>query len=306
MPNCAPIVVFCYNRPSHLKTLIESIQLNKEAIDSDLYVFSDGAKNELDIPLVQEIRKYISSLMGFKSIHCIWRENNIGLAKNVISGVSEVFVKYEKIIVLEDDLCVSENFLDYMNQSLAYYKDQPSIFSISGYTAPIEIPSNYQPDVFLFYRINSWGWGTWRDRWEKMDWEIADFEIFIRNNQLRKAFNRGGEDCTPMLLRQMQGKINSWAIRFNYNCYKKSLLNIYPVISKVSNTGNDGSGTHVKSTSYYNTSLDIEQKAVQLMMPELDSQIVSNYQHFFKKSFLRKIIYSFNLYQYLIFNRFKS
>ena len=121
--NLAPIILFVYNRPEHTKKTLESLKINELASESSLFIFSDGSKNENDKKSVDEVRKYISTISGFKEIKIILREKNLGLADSVISGVTEVIEKYGKAIVLEDDIVTSKYFLKFMNEALDFYED---------------------------------------------------------------------------------------------------------------------------------------------------------------------------------------
>lgn len=295
----APIALFVYNRPEHTQKTIESLLKNKEAAQSYLYIFSDGAKSEKQKHRVEQVRTYIRGVVGFKQVYITERKKNTGLAKSIISGVSEVIAKYKKVVVLEDDLIVSPNFIRYMNDCLKVYRNDNRIFSISAYCAPIEIPDDYPHDVFLFRRINSWGWATWQNRWEKVDWMVNDFEDFITDRKTTEKFNRGGEESSIVLLWQMQGKINSWAIRFYYSCFKNNGMNVYPVLSKVKNIGADGSGSHVEKTKKYDTKTDDGTDSYQLPKNlKTNSQIEENYRRHFKKPLHRKIINSYLLFMF--------
>ena len=211
----SPVVLFVYNRPLHTEQTIEALKRNIFADQSDLYIFSDGPKLETDNKQIAEVRKYIKQIRGFKSIHIIEQDNNMGLANSVISGVTSVINSYGKVIVLEDDLVTSPYFLKYMNEALEFYKNESQVFSISGYNHPpnlMKFPENYLNDIYFNHRNSSWGWGTWKDRWEKADWEVADFNEFINDRRVQKDFNRGGEDLTPMLKAQIEGRLDSWSI----------------------------------------------------------------------------------------------
>ncbi len=249
----APIVIFTYNRCEHTKKCIESLQKNKLAKYSDLYIFSDGAKNNEQIENVAEVRKYIDSIdkNNFKSITIFKSEKNKGLANSIISGVTEIINKYGKIIVIEDDLIVSPVFLNYMNDALTFYESDSQIWSISGFNIPIDIPKNYKKEVYISYRACSWGWATWKDRWNTIDWEISDYKEFSNNYLKRKKFNRGGRDLSRMLDNQMNKKINSWAIRWCYNQNSQNRYTVYPCISYVKNCGNDGTGTNCGNIDIY-------------------------------------------------------
>ncbi|MCS2404710.1 hypothetical protein NXY31_07810 [Bacteroides salyersiae] len=117
--------------------------------------------------------------------------------------------KYGKAIVLEDDLTCTPNFLSYINQALDYYEHDKRIFSICGYGLKIKKPIGYSSDVYLSKRSSSWGWATWKDRWEQVDWEIQDWKELVNNKKQQKAFNKNGSDMYSMLKGYMEGKNHS-------------------------------------------------------------------------------------------------
>lgn len=266
--NLAPIVIFTFNRLEHTKKTIEALKKNDLAIDSEIYIFSDGPRNNEEVISVEKVRNYIKTIDGFKKINIIESKINKGLAKSVIEGVTDIIQKYGKVIVIEDDLVTSKHFLKYMNEALDIYQERPDIWSISGYTPNIKIPKNYTDEVYLIKRGASWGWATWKDRWKLNDWEIKDYNEFKKNIKLRKSFNEAGSDMSPMLNDQMKGRINSWAIRWGYNQFKMNMWTIYPIRSLVKNIGNDLSGTHTSITNKYNVILATEKpnlnKSVQI------------------------------------------
>lgn len=297
----APVVIFTYNRPEHLKKTIEALKDNHLADQSELIVFSDGPRNKEDEKPIQEIRHFINSLDGFKNIQITAREKNLGLARSIISGVDSVFEKSEKVIVLEDDLITSSDFLNFMNDCLNTFEADDKIFSASGYTPRISIPDDYPEDVYLSYRPNSWGWATWKNRWQSVDWTVGDFDTFIHDNKSISAFNKSGKDVTIMLLKQMTGKINSWAIRFTYACYKKNAYCVYPRISRIKNIGTDGSGTHVRKTRKYDISRKLLDTPYDLNPNvSVNEEIINNFAAFFKPSLIRMGINYFKLKKHLL------
>lgn len=247
----SPIVLFVYNRLVHTKKTIDALKKNHLASDSDLFIFSDASKGGKDDIQVNEVRNYIRTLKGFKSIKIFEQKENLGLANSVINGVSEIVGKFGKVIVLEDDLETSPYFLSYMNSALDFYQKYESVFSISGYSYPpslMKVPDIYNFDVYCSLRSHSWGWGIWKDRWEKISWDMEYFPSFIKNKAQVEAFNQGGEDLSHMLNAQYDGKIDSWAVRFAFYHFVNHSVAIYPRYSYVNNIGTDGSGTHFKTT----------------------------------------------------------
>jgi hypothetical protein len=240
---------------------VEALQKNYLAADSDLYIFSDAAKGEKDKKSVDEVRNYIQSVNGFKSIIIFECVLNKGLANSIIEGVTEILKIHETVIVLEDDLISSPNFLNYMNQALDFYKDRGKVFSIAGYSLPIHNDES-KLDVYFTSRSSSWGWATWKDRWSTIDWEVKDYPAFKKNNSIRRSFNKMGSDMSQMLDRQMKGKINSWAIRWCYHQFKYDLHSVHPFVSKIENIGfnsPDASNTKEKFNRYQ-TQLDNGEK----------------------------------------------
>jgi hypothetical protein len=242
----APICLFTYNRLNETKQTIQALQVNYLAQSSDLIIFSDAAKNDISKDDVNKVRAYISQVSGFKSVTIIERKQNFGLAKSIIEGVTRIINEYGKIIVMEDDLITSPNFLAYMNQGLSFYESTPKIWSVSGFSFPIKYPEDYVFDNTFGVRASSWGWATWKDRWDLVDWNVSDYEAFLKDKKACKAFNRGGSDMCKMLNDQMTGKINSWAIRFCYAQFIHGAYDAYPTKSKVKNVGFSGEATHTR------------------------------------------------------------
>ncbi|WPO79089.1 sugar transferase [Flavobacterium sp. KACC 22761] len=252
MTELAPVVLFTYKRIDTLKKTVEALKKNKLAIKTDLFVFSDAAKNENDKEAVDNVRSYIRSINGFKTIKIKESLLNKGLACSIIEGVSEVLAHHKKVIVLEDDLVSSANFLNYMNAALEFYNAKKKVFSITGFSIPIKKHSQ-TGDIYFTLRSSSWGWATWNDRWSDIDWEVKDYNEFKHDKENRKRFSKMGSDMANMLDRQMNGEINSWAIRWCYYQFKNNLFSVHPLVSKVENVGfnsQDASNTKEKYNRY--------------------------------------------------------
>jgi O-antigen/teichoic acid export membrane protein len=245
----APIVLFVYNRPEHTRRTVESLVANDLALQSRLFVFSDGAKNQADSAAVEEVRRYIGAIEGFRSVTIIQRELNTGLAESVISGVTEIFRTHDRQIVMEDDLLTAPDFLTFMNEVLNHYKQETTIFSVTGFSHSVRMPESYGYDAFCSHRSCSWGWGTWKNRWERVDWEVSDYAEFRNDRNQRELLNRGGADLSYMLGLQMASTIDSWAIRWAYAHFKHNAVAMVSTVSKVYNIGFDGSGVHCRRQS---------------------------------------------------------
>jgi len=295
MTKLAPIILFVWNRPWHTQKTVEALKRNDLAKDSNLFIFSDGPDAGGE-ERVKNVKKYLKTIKGFGKVTIIERENHLGLANSIIGGVTEIINDYGKVIVMEDDLVSSSSFLIYMNKLLDYYEKEKKIFGISGYNHPqslMKIPSDYKADIYFNPRAGSWGWATWKDRWEKADWIVMDYADFRKNAKIRKCFNDGGEDMSEMLDAQMQGKIDSWAIRWSYAVFKNKGAYVYPANSYIDNIGMDGSGMHCGNSTnniYKNNYLNGKKE---LGFPDkiiVDKRVMKNFRKVYKKSILKPYI----------------
>lgn len=258
MPRKTPIILFVYKRLDALKQTVNALKMNEPAAESDLFIFSDAAKYEKDIPHVRAVRNYLSSVTGFRSVTIHESVTNKGLAASVIEGVTGVINKYGSAIVMEDDIITTKNFLHFMNEALDKYENEKKVCSISGYSFSLKKNHEYNSDAYFLNRGWSWGWATWKDRWNAVDWKVSDYEKFLSNSRLRKKFALGGSDLNSMLHKQMTGKIDSWAIRWFYHQFKTNTLTLYPLYSKAVNIGFDEMATHTMGSSgRYKPEMDI-------------------------------------------------
>jgi glycosyltransferase involved in cell wall biosynthesis len=242
----APLVLFAYNRPEHLRQTVETLLLNPEAPDTDLIVYSDGPKDASQAAAVSKVRRYLSEVAGFRSIAVVERPENFGLANSIIQGVTTQLEQHGSVIVLEDDLAVSPYFLAYMNEGLRRYQHCERIASIHGYSYPVD---DNLPPTFFLQGADCWGWATWSRAWRHFEPDGRKLEQALRSQRLVRAFDLDGRyPYLRMLRRQIAGRNNSWAIRWHASAFVAGMLTLYPGRSHVVNFGADGSGTHCKTS----------------------------------------------------------
>lgn len=258
--NCAPVLLFTYNRLSHTQRCVEALLKNHLSSESELFIYSDAAKDIAQQESVKEVRNFIHTIQGFKAITIIERDKNWGLAKNIIDGVTTQVNRYGKVIVLEDDLVVAPFFLQFMNEALETYKDEPKIGHIQACDFTQD-PS--LPDTFLIKFTGSWGWATWDRAWKHFNSNGKELLQEMQKRQLTHAFDMNGKyGFTRMLRRQIEGKNNSWAIRWNASLFLKDILSLNVGRSLVQNEGFDGSGTNCGGGGLYASNLYMQQLPV--------------------------------------------
>ena len=270
MKTYAPILLFVYNRPEHLKQLIASLQANAEADKSMLFIYTDAARNKADEEQVNKVREVIRHIDGFASIEVVERATNWGLARNIIGGVTEQIRRYGRVIVLEDDLVVAPYFLRFMNDALEAYKDEPQVGHIQAcdFTQDASLP-----DTFLIKFTGSWGWATWERAWKHFNPDGQALLNELESRRLTRRFDfNGNYRFTRMLRRQVEGKNNSWAIRWNASLFLKDIFSLNVGRSLVQNNGFDGSGTHCGGGNLYGSQLWMQPLPVQKITPICENE----------------------------------
>lgn len=254
----APIIVFCYNRLDHVKSVVSALLKCAESKYSDLYVFSDGAKNISDIRTVQNIRNYLHTISGFRSVNIVERKANFGLALNLIDGISLVMSAHGRAIIMEDDIVCEPCFLEYMNHALNLYQNNKDVFTIGAYP-PLDIQSN-KNEAIVSEVASCWGWATWSDRWDLYEKNPEKAVKDLDNKKFKNRLNINGlVNISAQVYDNYNGTRNTWAVFLNFTAVKYNKFNIYPPYPIITNIGQDGTGTHgVKSVVNQSHNLDIK------------------------------------------------
>lgn len=246
----APIVLFTYNRPKHTKETIGALKENQYAIDSDLIIYSDAPKKEIDIEKVNEVREYLKTITGFKSLKIIEQNENKGLARSIIDGVTEIVNLHGIIIVLEDDVVVSKFFLKYVNRALECYKDNNKVMQVG--TTLFKNTNKYGIDKAFFSRVpDSPCWATWDRAWLNFNKDPKSLIATFTEQDIKKFDLNCKTGFWQQVLDNNDNKINTWAIFWYASMFLNDGLVLYPPISMNRNIGFDGSGVHCDCTDIY-------------------------------------------------------
>lgn len=279
MLNTAPIALFVYNRPAHTRKTVECLAKNEGAQSSVLHVFSDAARTPADEGAVNEVRNYIRGISGFKEVIIVEKIQNFGLAKSIISGVTGLCEKYDRVIVLEDDLETAPYFLKFMNEALDYYVNTPEVMHISGCRYPV---SQFGiADTFFLHVPFCWGWGTWRRAWKYFDKDVSVMNKFSFKMKYRFDFD-GTYTNWVQLRRNRSGRINTWFVFWYAILFLRGGLALFPARSLVRNIGMDASGTHSPKTVEY--SVELSQSPIRIESIALAESATAYEMH--KKFFL--------------------
>tara|TARA_A100001015_G_scaffold268529_1_gene319458 strand:- start:1702 stop:2604 length:903 start_codon:yes stop_codon:yes gene_type:complete len=285
-----PIVIFAFNRPSKLVSLLDSLEKNKEFHDSEVYIFVDKYLEKSDKKNNQKVLEIANKPLNSKSTTVFYNDKNTGLKGNILKGINFIFENNQSAIFLEDDLVVGPYFLNFMNTSLYLYEDNKEVMHISGYNFPTLIGNKSSASFTSL--MNCWGWGTWKNRWEGVT-NFSINKISKANSKYRRKFNAYGfeKDYESQLIRNERNEIQTWAIFWYQHIYEQQGYCLQPSRSLVINNGIDATGVHKSQTNIYNLKINIKK--------------ITNYPEKIRSNFIPKIqIIGFFIYKRLFKNFF--
>jgi glycosyltransferase involved in cell wall biosynthesis len=248
-----PILLFVYNRLNHTRRTVESLLANQDISQHELIVFSDGPKTVVDSSSVNQVRDFIATITGFQSVTVHCSKINKGLSRSIIDGVTQVLKRFDSCIVIEDDLVLSPHFLSFMRDGLSKYSADSRVASIHGYVFPTD---SVLPTNFFMKGTDCWGWGTWKRAWDLFEPDGSKLLEQLKKRGLMNEFDFGGSYAySGLLKKQIEGKVDSWAIRWHASIFLENMLTLYPGKSLVHNIGNDRSGTNSGQYNIFDVSL---------------------------------------------------
>ncbi len=291
----APIALFLYNRPLHATATVKSLLKCKEAQLSDLYIFCDGPRQSAtinDLEAIKNVRNFAEKIVGFNSIKMIFHENNLGLSQSIIFGINNVLEKHQTVIVIEDDVVVGDQFLNFINSGLQKYQGSSEVAGVTGYSFPIKINEPY------FTRTGAcWGWATYKNVWDNFIKNRQALEISSMDTKELDLFNVSDHIYEKIYYHNKNSMIQSWAIEFYVYYFLNKQYFLMPGKNLVANIGFDGTGEHQKNGNFLTDNNPIQA----LNNFEFPAEISE------KKNVRKKMIslYQNGARQHNLFNKFK-
>lgn len=238
-----PVAFFAYSRPAHTVRALDALAACKWREDFEFYFFSDGPRDADAEAGVAAVRRVLASYTKEFSAEIIEQTTNLGLAKSIVCGVERLCESHGRVVVLEDDLMVSPDFLHYMASALDRYEDNPEVMQVGGYT--IAPPGNLETDAFLLPVTTTWGWGTWARAWKNFSWTPEGWPATRNDAAWLSRFEINGAGSYVLMLEdRLAGRNDSWGILWWYAVSRNAGEVVYPRQSLVWNGGFDGSGVH--------------------------------------------------------------
>ena len=192
--------------------------------------------------------------------------------------MNAAFEDNDAVIVLEDDCVPHSQFMEYMTKALKKYESYKEVYHIGASSEPVDALPN-GTDAYFLGRINSCGWGTWKDRWIQFNNDYKMLGKVKADSELNERFNFWGQDLEAHILGNIYGKTNSWAAFWALTVIMKKGYCMSPYESLINNIGFDGTGVHC---GVYENTLKLRsyEKQDEIVLPD-KVEFVENY----KKSF---------------------
>lgn len=289
----APILITVYNRINHLKRTIEALKKNDLASESILYIASDAPNKKEDENEIKKIREFIKTIEGFKEIKLIERDINFGSYKSTKLAIEDILNRYGKLIFLEDDINVSEYFLEYMNKGLETFENENEIFAICSYSPPNLNITGIKEDIYLWNYYCPWGVAIWEKKWKKLDLELAKYPKFFKDKRQVFKFFKGANHVLPILIEDREKKIIAMDARIDFNMFINNWYCVYPLKSLSKNIGVDGSGEHSGEDKKY------QNQRLENWNPKVESEIIFYKRIFEKRKKYHQFKFLKRVYTYL-------
>jgi len=237
-----PLVISAYNRPASLKRLLDSVTKGVYSGQVKLIISIDGGDNS-DVLSIAENFRWVH---GEKEI--IHHKTNIGLRNHILS-LGDLTLKYDGVILIEDDLYVSPYFYEYAIEAMEFYNEDDIIAGISLYshryneTARLPFtPLSDDSDVFFLQIASSWGQAWTRKQWARFrDWYSKPDSLLINEK-------------TILPNDVLTWPETSWKKYFIKYMVENNLFFVYPQISYTTNFGDRG--IHHEGTDIFQVPLE--------------------------------------------------
>ena len=243
----SPVLLIGFNRPDTMQLVFDAVRVAKP---EKLYFAVDGARpGKGEEEKVQQVRDIVKQVDWPCKVHTLFRQENVGCGFGPAEAISWAFEKEDRLIVLEDDCVPNPTFFGYCEELLERYKDDKRVYRISGLSPHPDSKFFGEYDYLFSHYAHTWGWATWKSRWEEFDMNMSDVPEFLSDGSLRNAYDTKAQarHAKRVLQRKYDNiefeKSHSWDSQWGYTCVKNGSINIVPRFNLISNIGN-GNGTH--------------------------------------------------------------
>jgi hypothetical protein len=165
-----PIIFCVYNRPDLTKITFNFIKSIKPKI---LFLISDGPKDPIDFKRIKEVRSIISNINWDCKVYKKFRKKNFGCKKSFEDGVSWLFLKYDRMIYIEDDTLPSIDFIRFAKDNLERHENNYNISVISAQFEFSRYIKKKNSSYILSSLLRLQPFATWKRVWELYEKDVS-------------------------------------------------------------------------------------------------------------------------------------
>lgn len=243
-----PIAVFGFNRPDLMRQQIERL---RALCPSQLLVVLDGPRPSKpgESELCAEVSETLKEIDWSCNLEVLRSEHNLGCRKRVSSGITWVFSKVDRAIILEDDCSPHSDFFPYARELLERYADDPRVMHISGFS-PIQSPDPVGKSSYSFSQFPMiWGWASWRRAWENYDESLAKWLSIKVQWKLFRSLPLLGYFYWNYKFLKIRRGFNTWDYQWTFACLSQGGLSALPGKNIMKNLGFRADATHTTDLS---------------------------------------------------------
>ncbi len=234
-----PVLLVGYKRVDGLTSLLRK---TLECGATRVYIAIDAVDSANGVSIANEFKFKIAEIKASfpgSEVNVWVRSKNLGSSLSVISGIEWAFQFEETLAIIEDDLEISTDLLDFFTSQVKLLDSDSKIVMLSG-SNPFRAISRNEGSGYSHYPV-VWGWATTRNKWEVMREGILSKEIVFVAPVIQKRVKNFLEAGR---MRALSRLIDAWDVPLAAFMRAQGYKCLIPSINLVSNTGYDQNATH--------------------------------------------------------------
>ncbi len=234
-----PVLLLGFNRPDKLRKVIEPLRSIRP---QRVFVSVDGPRagkaGEAErCRATQQVAEAEIDWPCAKTF--LFRPQNLGCRAAVSGAITWAFEQVDELIIIEDDCVIDPSFVTMCRVLLDRHRDDTRIWNVAAVNFQQGIQRG-DGDYYASKYPHCWGWATWKRAWGHYTDDMTSLSPCDErhsNPQERDYWQLIFDKC-------VNGKVDSWAYRWVFSCWKQGGLTLLPNVNLVSNIGFDEEATH--------------------------------------------------------------
>ena len=228
------VLLVGYNRPELLQKRI--IEL-KNSSATNIYISIDGGVESTTLEM-EEVKALAKNVLREKKLIINHHKRNLGLVLHVTGEISKILNLHKYVIVVEDDVKMSKNFINNMVIGLSKLEELNLRGIVSGYSPLFRDTFNnkWRKTHICFL----WGWACSSNVWKVYNYDLSTTEVENRllESKTWKKLNRYQKKFWLYKIKEVQkNPLSTWDYQLIFYSFINNFINLTPVFSIVGNEG---------------------------------------------------------------------